>query len=177
MTVPYVNKCYLIGHGKLAQAVAQRLNTVAQGLNHLSIKSDQVIGWLPQINDPVDDQVQDIVSALDQAKIQPAKIVVWSPAGTADDANPDQLRQWWGLDWRNIIAAYLYMVKMIDELEYPYTVVRSVPIAEKAPAGKLIAEGQLMTGQSVSLLTVADTIAKACQGQFTNESIGVDVDI
>lgn len=176
MTVPYVNKCYLIGQSKLAQAVAQQLNTVAQvGFNH--IKNDQVICWLPQINDPVDDQVQEIVNALDQAKVQPAKIVVWSPAGTADDAHPDQLRQWWGPDWRNIIAAYLYMVKMIDELEYPYTVVRSVPIAEKAPAGKLVAEGQLMTGQSVNLQMVADTLSKACQGQFTNESIGVDAGI
>ena len=178
MIVPYVNKWCLIGQGKLAQTVARQLNTSAiVDLADLSIHNGQVLCWLPEVNDPVDDQVQDIVSAIDHANGKLAKIVVWSPAGTADDAQPQQLQQWWGSDWQNIIAAYLYMVKMIDELEYTYTVVRSLPIEKNGPAGKLINEEELMTGESVSLQAVADTIRQACRGKFTNQSIGVSAEI
>lgn len=178
MTVPYVNKWCLIGQSKLAQTVARKLDTaLVTDFAHLSIHDGQVVCWLPAIDDPVDEQVQAIVNVIDHARTQPAKIVVWSPAGTADDAHPEQLQQWWGQNWQSIIAAYLYMVKMIDELEYPYTVVRSLPIVEHGAAGKLTNEEELMTGESVSAQAVADTIVQACRGKFTNESIGVSADI
>lgn len=168
----------LVGTSKLSAAVAQLLDqSAAISFEDLTISGNQIICWLPKVADPVDEQVQDLVDMIDQAHNQPEKIVVWSPAGTADDAQPDQLQQWWGPEWRNIIAAYLYMVKMIDELEYPYTVVRSLPVTAAGPAGKLVAEGKSMTGQTVSLESVADAVVAACRGKYTNESIGVDADI
>lgn len=179
MNVSSGNNLQLVGTNSLATAVGEQLGVhpVTSFTDLRVVENGQTICWLPSVSDPVDDQVQELVDVIDRSKAQPAKIIVWSPAGTADDAQPDQLQQWWGPDWCKVIAAYLYMVKMVDELEFPYTVVRSLPIDVAGPAGRLVAEEKAMTGQTVSLQSLAETVVAACQGKFTNESIGVDAGI
>lgn len=139
------------------------------------VQAGDVLCWLPAISDEVDRDVFQLTSRLDQASGAVSRIVAWSPAGTADDADADQLASWWGPNWRGIIGAYLYAVKMIDELEYPYTIVRSLPYSTNGGQGQVVAEGQRMIGQSVNVDDVARAIAKACRDRSDlSQSIGID---
>lgn len=174
MTVTTSNNLLIIGRGELSNAVAKRSSKILHpDFTDLKVNNGDTICWLPEVADQVDEQVQLLVDLIDQAPAKPAKIIVWSPAGTADDAHMNQLPKWWGPNWRAILAAYLYMVKMIDELEFPYTVVRSLPIDRHSRGGKVFAEGQQLTGESVGLDAVVNTVIQACQGKYTNQSVGV----
>ena len=174
VTAALMDNLTLLGQGDLAETVAKQVPSARRKqLINLDLDGGGVICWLPIVQDPVDQQVQSVVAAIDQAQAKPARIVVWSPAGTADDATPTQLAKWWGKDWRQIWSSYLYMVKMIDELEYPYTVVRSLPLAAHGPQGVLYREGEPIKGQTVAIQDVAKTVVAACQGKWPNESIGV----
>ncbi len=48
-----------------------------------------------------------------------------SIAGTADDATNQQLQEWYGQQATQAVLAHQYAVKMIDEFELPYTIIRA----------------------------------------------------
>lgn len=55
----------------------------------------------PEINAPVDEEVQALAAQIDQAVFTPQKIVMLSMVGTADDATPEQVQRWYGKERRN----------------------------------------------------------------------------
>lgn len=138
------------------------------------LNEGDVLCWLPGVQDPVDRDVFQLTARLDQAAGKVSRLVMWSPAGTGDDAQADQLASWWGPNWRTIIGAYLYSTKMLDELEYPYTIIRSLPYAKTGATGRIYPEGQIMQGSLVKPQDVAKAIAEACQDQSKlSQSIGI----
>lgn len=137
-------------------------------------QSGDVICWLTNDKLRVDQEVNEMVTMLDHWHAHPAKIVMKSVAGTADDATKQQLTEWYGADGRQLVADHLYAIKMIDELEFPYTIVRTLPLTDQQVHRELTAEGQPMVGQFSNIDNVAQVIAKACSpDQFRNVSIGI----
>lgn len=133
-----------------------------------------VICWLADDNARVDVAVSDLVNLLDHWHIQPAKIVMKSIAGTADDASAQQLTAWYGQEASQHVADHLYAIKMIDELEFPYTIVRTLPLTNEPVNRQLLAEGQSMNGQFSNIDAVAKVIAQACHpDQLKNVSVGI----
>lgn len=163
----------------LALATAEKISSPML-VDHYNfpINDGDVLCWLPAIKDQVDRDVFQLVARLDQAAGKVGRLVMWSPAGTADDATAEQLSSWWGPNWRGVIGSYLYATKMIDELEYPYTIIRSLPYTKSGPAGMVYPEGQQMVGDAVSLDAVAQFLADACHDSSgMSKSVGVGAKI
>ena len=59
----------------------------------------------------------------------------------------------------------LYAVKMVDELEFPYTVIRVLPLTKQKVAGKIYREGQSLLGQ----VTPQDTLVKVFGEALTTD--------
>ncbi|WP_251545806.1 NAD(P)H-binding protein [Limosilactobacillus caecicola] len=133
-----------------------------------------VLCWLPGAHVRVDEVVQDLVHLVDHSAQQPTKIVMNSIMGTADDATVEQLQAWYGEDFQNIVADHLYAIKMIDELELPYTIVRSLPLTTKSVDRPVMDEGQPVTGDWSNVAAVATTLAQACDLEnYLNQSVGI----
>ena len=63
---------------------------------------------------------------------------------------------------------------MIDELELPYTVIRSLPLTATASPAVITSEGQAVTGKGVSEETLAGVIEQALlTDRYRNQSIGI----
>lgn len=163
------------GQPQLCQAL---LNQVPQA----TVKDDftwapatgDIICWLPGDKQRVDLEVAELVRQLDQNRVQPAKIVMKSVAGTADDASMDQLSDWYGEEARNLVMDHLYAIKMIDELEFPYTIVRSLPLTNESVDRHPLAEGEPFSGQQSNVDAVAQLLADAVElKKFQNQSIGI----
>lgn len=163
------------GQAELAQAFRQQLPTaIVESDFGWHLQSQDVICWLPADKSRVDVAVNDLVTMLDHSGVQPAKLVMKSVAGTADDAVPEQLQQWYGRDAQNVVMDHLYAIKMIDELEFPYTIVRSLPLTKHPVERPLITEGHQFTGDHSNLRRVAETLVRSTQlDEFTNQSIGI----
>ena len=97
-----------------------------------------------------------------------------SIAGTADDATDDQLTRWYGEAGQNLVMDHLYAIKMIDELEFPYTIVRSLPLTNDDVQRSLMTEGRPYLGNYSNIQQVATIIAQAADPErFKNQSIGI----
>lgn len=166
--------------------VNQKQDELTKKVAHLLPKPliRQNFDWQPQLGDiicwlandklRVDQEVNEMVTMLDHWHVHPAKIVMKSVAGTADDATDQQLTKWYGADSRQLVADHLYAIKMIDELEFPYTIVRALPLTDQPVQRQLTAEGQPMVGQFSNIDDVAQVIAEACSpDQLKNVSIGI----
>lgn len=163
------------GQENLSQALNEQLPgaTIKNDFNWQP-RTQDVICWLPADKFRVDLAVNDLVTMLDKSGAKPAKLVMKSVAGTADDAGPEQWRAWYGQDAQNVVMDHLYSIKMIDELEFPYTIVRSLPLTERPVDRDLMEEGQPFQGQHSNLDQVAKILAQATQlNQFQNQSIGI----
>lgn len=137
-------------------------------------QDQDVICWLPADKSRVDLVVGDLVTMLDQNGVRPAKLVMKSVAGTADDAEPGQWQNWYGSDAQNVVMDHLYAIKMIDELEFPYTIVRSLPLTRQPVNRYPIEEGQPFQGSYSNLDQVANLLAQATQpDQYENQSVGI----
>ena len=133
-----------------------------------------IICWIPNDEIRVDLAVSDLVAKLDQSAVRPAKIIMKSIAGTADDATDDQLTRWYGETGQNMVMDHLYAIKMIDELEFPYTIVRSLPLTNDDVQRCLMTEGQPYRGNYSNIQQVATIIAQATDPEkFKNQSIGI----
>ncbi|MGN1279952.1 MAG: NAD(P)H-binding protein, partial [Limosilactobacillus sp.] len=140
----------------------------------VELEAGDILCWLPQVNDPVDDEVQQLAALIDRSLFPPQKIVMLSIAGTADDADETQLKKWYGKRAMQAVWAHQYAIKMIDELELPYVVVRALPLGKGTGQIQVVDEGQPLAGENISeeqLATVLETALTT--GKFDNHSIGV----
>ena len=162
-------------HDQLARLIMEKsYAAVASNNFDVELQAADVICWLPQAGDPVDDEVQALANLVDRSLFPPQKIVMLSIAGTADDADEQQLKRWYGKQAMQEVWAYQYAIKMIDELELPYVVVRTLPLGNDETPVKVVDEGQVLTGDCVGarqLVTVLQTALTT--GKFDNHSIGV----
>lgn len=162
-------------HDQLTRLIMEKsYDAIAVTNFNFEIQSGDVICWLPQVNEPVDEEVQELAEMIDRSIFLPRKIVMLSIAGTADDANEDQLKRWYGKQALQAVLAYQYAIKMIDEFEIPYTIIRTLPIGSSAAAVRLVDEGQSMVGKKVGERQVAQTVLQVLtSSEFDNHSIGI----
>lgn len=132
-----------------------------------------VLVWLPEAA-TVDSDVFDLVAALDQHSINPQKIVMLAVAGINDEVEPTKLQQRFGAQYKDTVLAYQYAVKMIDELELPYTVIRAVKAVPEPTTSVVSNEGQPVLGTRISRrklsLLITETVLT---DQYLNQSIGI----
>lgn len=141
---------------------------------HFKLQAQDVICWLPMPSDLVDQDVYELVSLIDDTEIDPRKIVMLSIPGTADDATNDDLKRWYGKKAPEMALAHQYAIKMIDELEFPYVIIRALPIVSRETDLKIVSEGQQLTGEAVGEAQVAQVIKTALTtDQYRNQSIGL----
>lgn len=139
-----------------------------------SMQENDVICWLPADNSRVDLAVEQLVDLIDRNHVTPAKIIMKSIVGTADDAADDQLTQWYGQDFQKLVMDHLYAIKMIDELEYPYTIVRTLPLTNEVVDRSVSQEGELFTGEHSNVDAVSRVIAHAIlTADYRNQSLGI----
>lgn len=166
-------------HDSLAASLMKLLpDAVAMSSFNFEMEEGNVICWLPAAFDPVDDSVNALAKLVDKSVMQPSRIVMLSIAGTADDADESLLRQWYGRNALGNVMAFQYAIKMIDELELPYTVVRTAPLVEQTSGDQVIitAEGQKMPDHHLSVKQLADNLKLIIEnGTYKNQSIGLTV--
>lgn len=164
-------------HDSLAAALMKLLpDAVATSSFNFRLEEQDQICWLPQMADPVDDEVNGLVKLIDSSVMQPSRIVMLSMAGTTDDAASALLQKWYGRRALGQVMAYQYAVKMIDELELPYTIVRTAPLSQSEGTGQVIvtAEGEKLPDWHLSVAQLADTFKLILEsGAYKNQSIGV----
>lgn len=162
-------------HDRLARLIMENSYAVVAANNFdVELETGDVLCWLPQAGDPVDDEVQQLADLIDHAVFPPQKIVMLSIAGTADDADEAQLKQWYGKRAMQKVWAYQYAIKMIDELELPYVVVRALPLGKGTDHVQVADEGQPLSGKNISEEQLAAVLEAALTtGKFDNHSIGV----
>lgn len=173
-----MNRIVLIGRrndGLREHLLSLLPDAVVEPSFHFKLQSQDVLCWLPKPDDPVDQDVYDLVDLIDDSNVTPAKIVMLSIAGTADDATDGQLQKWYGKSALDMVLAHQYAIKMIDELEFPYVIVRALPIVPRETALKIIGEGQPLTGQAVGLAQAANVLKMALTtDQYRNQSVGIE---
>lgn len=162
-------------HDNLVPLIMKQVpDAVATTNFKFELEKGDVLCWLPTINEYVDDEVQELAGLVDQSIFPPAKIVMLSIAGTADDTTDKQLHTWYGKKALEIAYAHQYAIKMIDELELPYTIVRTLPLINGDSEIRIVKEGQLLTGKNVGINQVAQVIKRAVTtDDFYNQSIGI----
>lgn len=162
-------------HDQLSQLIMKKMyDAVAVSNFKLEFQRGDQLCWLPRVSEPVDEEVQELANLVDRSVFVPSKIVMLSMAGTADDATGDQLRQWYGKNAQEYLWAHQYAIKMIDELEFPYTIIRALPLTAAAVPATITGEGQALTGQGVSEAELAGVIGRVLStDRYNGKSIGV----
>lgn len=140
----------------------------------VQFQSGDILCWLPKPSEYVDDEVQELADLIDQSTFLPIKIIMLSIPGTADDASLEQVEKWYGKDARSMIMAHQYAIKMIDEFEIPYTIVRIPPLTLMNKSVSVVGEGQPMTGDKLGinqLVSIFQTVLET--NRYLNQSIGI----
>lgn len=160
---------------RLARLLMENVYSAVVSSNFdLDLENGDIICWLPLVNEPVDDEVQKLAQLVDRSLFPPRKIVMLSMAGTADDAAPEQLQRWYGRKAQQFVWAHQYAIKMIDELELPYVIVRTLPLTRGTQPVQIVDEGQKMDGQTVTDEQLARVLQTALTTtHYDNHSIGV----
>ena len=73
-----------------------------------------------------------------------------------------------------MIMAHQYAIKMIDEFEIPYTIVRIPPLTLTNTSVSVVDEGQPMTGDKLGinqLVLIFQTVLET--NRYLNQSIGI----
>ncbi|MDO4903252.1 MAG: NAD(P)H-binding protein [Limosilactobacillus sp.] len=161
-------------HDQLSQMIMKQMpDAVAMTSFKIEFQQGDQLCWLPLLSDPVDEQVLELAKLIDQSIFLPRKIVMLSMAGTADDADEASLNQWYGKKAQEYLWAHQYAIKMVDEFELPYTIIRALPATDNSHA-TITDEGQPLTGTGVSDSALADVITKVLQSdRYNGKSIGV----
>lgn len=162
-------------HDRLARLIMENSYAAVAANNFdVELEAGDILCWLPQAGDPVDDEVQQLAGLVDRSLFPPQKIVMLSIVGTADDADEAQLKHWYGKQAMQEVWAHQYAIKMIDELELPYVVVRALPLGEGTAHTQIVDEGQPLSGENISEEQLATALETALTtGKFDNHSIGV----
>lgn len=137
-----------------------------------------VLCWLAPRQAPVDELVMGLVKLVDSGK-SPSRIVMLAAAGICDDVDSTGLKSLDGDDYHQVIFAHQYAVKMVDELEIPYTVIRVPQIITRPATGVVLTkENQPLRSLKVSQDYLAHTLAQAMTSdQFLNQSIGISNEV
>lgn len=162
-------------HDQLVATIMKNVPDAVAATNFkIELQAGDVLCWLPTTTEFVDDEVQELASLIDRSLFLPAKIVMLSVAGTADDADEQQLKIWYGKQAMQVVLAHQYAIKMIDEFELPYTIIRALPLTDEETAVHLVNEGQPLNGEKVGVKQVAKVIERAVTtDNFQNQSIGI----
>lgn len=136
------------------------------------VNTNIICFWLNQFD--ADLAMEALIAALDQVNPPIEQFVVLSVAGIDDELTTDAV-------YENIddVKEYLnqqrYAVKLVDEYELPYTVLRPVKIVDHTVGDlDVIDEGRPMPFGEVSTDSIAKTAAKVVKyQQFINQSIGL----
>lgn len=162
-------------HDQLVPTIMKNVPDAVAATNFkIELQAGDVLCWLPVATELVDDEVQDLAALIDRSLFSPAKIVMLSVAGTADDADDHQLKRWYGKQAMQIVLAHQYAVKMIDEFELPYTIIRTLPLTGEKTAVQIVDEGKKLDGEKVGVDQVAKVVERvATTTDFQNQSIGV----
>lgn len=162
-------------HDQLSQLIMREMyDAIAVSNFKLEFQRGDQLCWLPQISEPVDEEAQELATLIDQSLFVPSKIVMLSMAGTADDADSDQLRQWYGKNAQEYLWAHQYAIKMVDELELPYTIIRALPLTNSSAPAIITDEGQPLRGQGVSEVELAKVIDRVLStDRYNGKSLGI----
>lgn len=141
------------------------------------LPDNEVLCWLAPRQAPVDELVMGLVQLVDAGK-EPRKIVMLAAAGICGDVDENGLKALYGEQYREVIFAHQYAVKMVDELEIPYTVIR-VPRINQAKASSVVTpENQLLSSLQVSEGQLVDVLATAMQtDSLVNQSVGLSNEV
>ena len=166
-------------HDQLSQLIMRKVyDAVAVSNFKLEFQQGDQLCWLPQVSEPVDEEVQELATLIDQSIFVPSKIVMLSMAGTADDANSGQLRQWYGKNAQEYLWAHQYAIKMVDELEFPYTIIRALPLTNSLASAVISDEGQPLRGRGVSEAELAKVIDHVLStDQYNGKSLGISAKV
>lgn len=136
-----------------------------------------ILCWLAPLQAPVDELVMGLVQLVDAGKA-PAKIVMLAAAGICDDVDQAGLTQLYGDDYDNLVFAHQYAVKMVDELEIPYTIIRVLQIVDQPGKATLTAENQPLASLQVSQDQLVATLASAMTtDRLVNQSVGLSNEV
>lgn len=162
-------------HDQLAKMIMEKSYDAVVATNFkIEFQQGDQLCWLPLPGEAVDDEVQELATLIDQSVFLPTKIVMLAIAGSADDASPAQLTKWYGKNAVEDALAYQYAVKMIDEFEIPYTIIRALPLGDHGGPVKVIDEGEKMTDGQVGVQAAAEVILTALSStKYRNQSIGI----
>lgn len=175
----------LIGNSQIEKLVAQRLQ------NHFNVteitsgdltKEDTYrnlpkdLAMMISLAGPMDVDLvmESFFAAARQQQLQLEQVVMLSTAGIDNEVTGK-------LKYPNVsdVSEYLreqrYAIKIIDEEEIPYTIIRPVNVInEKTGTPVLINEGKKVPVGNVSRETIADFIVQAIQtNQYQNKSIAL----
>lgn len=136
-----------------------------------------ILCWLAPLQAPVDELVMGLVQLVDAGKA-PAKIVMLAAAGICDDVDQAGLTQLYGDDYDNLVFAHQYAVKMVDELEIPYTIIRVPQIVDQPGKATLTAENQPLASLQVSQDQLVATLASTMTtDRLVNQSVGLSNEV
>lgn len=162
---------------ELAQVLVKVLRPQAVGIQPTfdeQLPPAATLCWLPATLAPVDELVNGLVHYVDQADQSPAKVVMLTAAGICDDLTDEQAAQLYGNDFQDVVYAHQYAVKMIDELELPYTAVRVPQVVDNDVNVAVTAEGQHLGGLRVGRQQLASLLATVMTtDRYLNQSIGI----
>lgn len=137
------------------------------------LKNDDTLLWLPNLLN-VESQVFKLIDVIDDQNLKLNKIVMLAIAGVNGEILTDQQEKLWGSDFENLILDSQYAIKMIDELEMPYTIVRIPIVVNEETAVEISNEGSQFKGSQIGLHQLADVVVEAClTDHYLNQSIGV----
>lgn len=162
---------------ELAHALAKALQPRAVGMQPTfdsQLPPAATLCWLPATLAPVDELVDGLVRYVDHSDQAPAKIIALTAAGICDDLTDDQAKQLYGNNFQDVLYAHQYAIKMIDELELPYTAVRVPKIVGDDVSAEVTTEGQPLAGLRVGQGQLASFLATVMTtDRYLNQSIGI----
>lgn len=140
----------------------------------VEIGQGDTLCWLPLPGDPVDEEVQELAYLIDRSVFLPTKIIMLSLPGTADDINEDELVEWYGKKAIGWLMAHQYAIKMIDEFEIPYTIIRTPLIVDHETTVEVVGEGEAFPGREIGLPQLVNLMTDTIESQrYRNRSIGI----
>ncbi|GHP14096.1 hypothetical protein YK48G_15210 [Lentilactobacillus fungorum] len=140
------------------------------------VKVLPAVNWILAALGPndVDLDFEALFAGIDEVQPPISHFVMLSYAGIDDELNQQPVYP--GVkDFKEFIKQQRYAVKIVDEAEIPYSVIRLPRVVTQVSANyRLFNEGQKMPNGHISANIVARLVLKAFKdNQFVNQSIGV----
>ncbi|MEY8441117.1 saccharopine dehydrogenase related protein [Lactobacillaceae bacterium 24-114] len=162
-------------HDGMTAAIMKKMPDAIVSPNFdVEIDQGDTLCWLPLPGDPVDEEVQELATLIDHSVFLPTKIIMLSLPGTADDTSEDELVNWYGKKVIGWLMAHQYAIKMIDEFEIPYTIIRTPLIINHETTVEIVDEGKPLSSREIGLPQLVTLITEVIKSQrYQNRSIGI----